>query len=123
VKNGILLVDYTNQLRGRGMARDEAILTASPTRMRPILMTSTCAILGMMPIAIAMGSASKLQAPLATVVIGGLATSTALTLFVVPVVYTLFDDLARRVRKDPRDLAAAEKVEPSMASTGPVGGD
>lgn len=120
VKNGILLVDYTNQLRGRGMGRDEAILVASPTRLRPILMTSTCAVLGMLPIAAALGAASQLQAPLATVVIGGLITSTMLTLFVVPVAYTFFDDLARKVRRNPRDLAPAEIIEPSLASTGPV---
>ncbi|MBC8064075.1 MAG: efflux RND transporter permease subunit, partial [Chlorobia bacterium] len=96
VKNGILLVDYTNQLRARGMGRDEAILTASPTRLRPILMTSLCASLGMLPLALGVGASSELQAPLATAVVGGLATSTFLTLFVVPVVYTFFDDLARR---------------------------
>lgn len=120
VKNGILLIDYTNQLRGRGMSRDEAILTASPTRLRPILMTSVCAVLGMLPIAAALGASSQLQAPLATVVIGGLTTSTMMTLFVVPVAYTFFDDLARKFRRDPRDLAPATIVEPSLASTGPV---
>jgi HAE1 family hydrophobic/amphiphilic exporter-1 len=117
VKNGILLVDYTTQLRGRGMVRDEAILTASPTRLRPILMTSIAAILGMIPLALASGD---IQAPLATVVIGGLATSTILTLFVVPVVYTFFDDLARKVRKDPRDLAQSVMVEPTPSATGSV---
>lgn len=120
VKNGILLVDYTDQLRAKGFSRDEAILRAAPTRLRPILMTSVSAVFGMLPIAAAMGAASQLQAPLATVVIGGLITSTALTLIVIPVVYTLFDDLARKLRKDPRDLSAAANVEPSMASAGPV---
>jgi len=120
VKNGILLVDYTNQLRASGLSRDEAILRAAPTRLRPILMTSVSAVFGMLPIAASMGAASQLQAPLATVVIGGLITSTVLTLLVVPVVYTLFDDLARKMRKDPRDLAAALNVEPSVASAGPV---
>lgn len=120
VKNGILLVDYTTQLRSRGMLRDEAILVAAPTRLRPILMTSVCAVLGMLPLAAALGAASQLQAPLATVVIGGLATSTMLTLFVVPVVYTFFDDLARSARKDPRDLSRSTMVEPSLASAGPV---
>ncbi len=119
VKNGILLVDYTNQLRGRGVPRDEAILVASPTRLRPILMTSIAAIFGMIPLAAATNAASQLQAPLATVVIGGLATSTLLTLFVVPVVYTFFDDMARKVRKDPRDFAAALGIEPTPASVGP----
>lgn len=119
VKNGILLVDYTNQLRSRGIPRNDAILTASPTRLRPILMTSISAIFGMIPLAAALGSASQLQAPLATVVIGGLATSTLLTLFVVPIVYTFFDDLARRARKDDRDLATAIGIEPTPAAAGP----
>lgn len=120
VKNGILLVDYTNQLRATGMGRDEALLRAAPTRLRPILMTSIAAVFGMLPLALSLGAASQLQAPLATVVIGGLLTSTILTLVVVPVVYTLFDDLGRRFRKDPRDLSPATMVEPSLASTGPV---
>ncbi len=114
VKNGILLVDYTNQLRARGMPRDEALITAGPTRLRPILMTTLAAILGMMPLALGWGEGSEMYVPLATVVIGGLATSTMLTLFVVPTVYTYFDDLGRRFRKDPRDLARAELVEPSV---------
>jgi len=95
VKNGILLVDYTNRLRATGLERDEAILTAGPTRLRPILMTTCAAILGMFPLALALGRGSETQAPLATAVIGGLMTSTFLTLFIVPVVYTLFDDVAR----------------------------
>jgi len=114
VKNGILLVDYTNVLRGRGLKRDEAVLTAAPTRLRPILMTSSAAILGMMPIAIGLGKGSETQAPMATAVIGGLSTSTLLTLFVVPTVYTLFDDLGRWLRRDKMDLARAEMVEPSL---------
>src|SRR5204863_1836285 len=114
VKNGILLIDYTNQLRTRGLERDEAVLTASPTRMRPILMTASAAVLGMLPLALGVGKGSETQAPLATAVIGGLTTSTMLTLFVVPVVYTLFDDLARFFRKDKRDLAAPELLEPSV---------
>ena len=100
VKNGILLVDYTNQLRERGLERNDAVLTASPTRLRPILMTSIAAILGMVPLALALGKGSETQVPLATAVIGGLTTSTLLTLFVVPVVYTMFDDLGRFFWKD-----------------------
>lgn len=92
VKNGILLVDYTNTLRGRGMEREDAILRAGPTRLRPIMMTASAAILGMLPIAIGLGKGSEVQAPMATVVIGGLITSTILTLFVVPTVYTALDD-------------------------------
>lgn len=97
VKNGILLVDYTNQLRERGLSRDEALLAAGPTRLRPILMTTFAAILGMLPLALALGKGSETQAPLATAVVGGLITSTLLTLFVVPCVYTLFDDLGKRL--------------------------
>src|SRR5205085_4540942 len=109
VKNGILLVDYTNVLRGRGMPRDEAVLTAGPTRLRPILMTTCAAVLGMLPIAIGLGKGSETQAPMATSVIGGLITSTILTLFVVPTVYTLFDDLGHLFRKKQRESAAADK--------------
>ena len=96
VKNGILLVTYTNQLRAEGMERNEALLKAGPTRLRPILMTSLCAILGMSPLAIGIGTGSELYVPLATAVMGGLATSTVLTLFVIPAVYTIFDDLKNR---------------------------
>ncbi len=93
VKNGILLVDYTNTLRRRGIERNEAILTAGPTRLRPILMTACAAMLGMIPLAIG----TSTQAPMATVVVGGLLTSTFLTLFVVPVMYTVMDDIALRM--------------------------
>ena len=96
VKNGILLVSYTNQLREAGMGREEAVLTASPTRLRPILMTACAAMLGMLPIAIGLGKGSEIQAPMATAVIGGLLTSTMLTLLVVPTVYTVFDDISNR---------------------------
>jgi HAE1 family hydrophobic/amphiphilic exporter-1 len=98
VKNGILLVDYTNQLRSRGMEREEAVLTAAPTRLRPIMMTTLAAILGMVPLALGIGTGSEMYVPLATTVIGGLATSTMLTLFVVPTVYTLFDDLIQKMQ-------------------------
>jgi HAE1 family hydrophobic/amphiphilic exporter-1 len=104
VKNGILLVDYTNLLRKRGMPRDEAILVAGPTRLRPILMTTCAAILGMTPLAIGLGSGSELYVPLATAVIGGLATSTLLTLLVVPTVYTIFDDFEQKIRARTRPL-------------------
>jgi HAE1 family hydrophobic/amphiphilic exporter-1 len=98
------------------MNRDEAILTASPTRLRPILMTSSAAILGMMPLALGIGKGSETQAPLATAVVGGLATSTLMTLFIVPIVYTFFDDVARRFRHDERDLAPVPALGPSVSS-------
>ncbi len=118
VKNGILLVDYTNLLRRQGMSRDAAVQQAGPTRLRPILMTSSAAILGMIPIALALGKGSETNAPMATVVIGGLLTSTFLTLFVVPVIYTVFDDLGRRFRRDDRDFSAPVLVEPTPAAVG-----
>ncbi len=99
VKNGILLVDYTNTLRARGMKREDALLTAGPTRLRPILMTACAAVLGMLPLALGLGDGSEVQAPMATVVIGGLLTSTILTLFVVPAVYSLLDDAALMCRR------------------------
>lgn len=114
VKNGILLIDYTNLLRERGRTRDEAVLEASPTRLRPILMTSLATGFGMLPLALGLGEGSETLTPLATAVVGGLTTSTVLTLFVVPVVYTLFDDLARRLRKDDRDLSRPPLLEPSV---------
>jgi HAE1 family hydrophobic/amphiphilic exporter-1 len=93
-KNGILLVDYTNVLRGRGLSRFDALLLAGPTRLRPILMTTFAMIFGMMPVAFALGEGAEFRAPMGQAVIGGLITSTFLTLFVVPVVYTILDDLS-----------------------------
>ena len=113
VKNGILLVDYTNRLRAGGMATREALLRAGPTRLRPILMTASAAMLGMLPIASGLGEGSEVQAPMATAVIGGLMTSTILTLFVVPVVYSLLDGVASRLqaRREGRSEEPVEVVE------------
>ena len=91
-KNGILLIDFTNQERGRGLPRREALLSAARIRLRPIIMTTVAMIFGMIPLALALGEGSEQRAPMARAVIGGLITSTLLTLFVVPVVYTLLDD-------------------------------
>lgn len=93
-KNSILLVDYTNTLRERGMERNEAVLTASPVRLRPILMTSLSTIFGVLPTAVGIGPGSETRAPMAIAIAGGMLTSTLLPLFAVPVVYTIFDDLA-----------------------------
>jgi len=93
-KNGILLVDYTNVLREKGLSRFEALIQAGPTRLRPILMTTFAMIFGMMPVALALGEGSEFRAPMGQAVIGGLITSTLLTLFIVPVVYTMLDDLS-----------------------------
>jgi HAE1 family hydrophobic/amphiphilic exporter-1 len=91
-KNGILLVDFVNQQRGQGVARTDAILMSARVRLRPIIMTTMAMIFGMIPLALALGEGAEQRAPMAHAVIGGLITSTLLTLFVVPVVYSLLDD-------------------------------
>ena len=98
-KNAILIVDYINQLRREGLERTEAILKAGPIRLRPILMTTAATILGMAPIALGLGAGSELRSPMAVAIAGGLVTSTLLSLIVVPVVYTLLDDLKPRYRE------------------------
>ena len=93
VSNAILLVDYTNILRRRdGKPLREAVELAGRTRLRPILMTTSTTILGLVPMALAIGEGAELQAPLARVVIGGLAASTVVTLLLVPAVYTIFEE-------------------------------
>jgi HAE1 family hydrophobic/amphiphilic exporter-1 len=97
-KNGILLIDFVNQARESGSDRAGAILTAGRVRLRPIIMTTAAMIFGMLPLALALGEGAEQRAPMARAVIGGLFTSTLLTLFVVPVVYTLLDDVAAGIR-------------------------
>lgn len=95
VNNAIVLVDYVNQLRRRGLPREEAILEAGPVRLRPILMTSLTTVFALLPLSMGLGEGSEGQAAMATVVIGGLIFSTFLTLVVVPVGYTLLEDIWR----------------------------
>jgi HAE1 family hydrophobic/amphiphilic exporter-1 len=116
MKNGILLVGYTNTLRARGLPLYEAVLEAGPTRMRPVLMTAVSTIFGMLPIAFGRGDGSEWRAPMGVVSIGGLTASTFLTLLVVPVVYTLFDEAGAwlrghwlRLRGRPASEAAAAR--------------
>jgi HAE1 family hydrophobic/amphiphilic exporter-1 len=98
-KNAILLVDYTKILRARGMERTEAIITAGRTRLRPIMMTTLAMIFGMVPLALALGAGAEMRAPMARAVIGGLITSTFLTLLIVPVMYSFLDDFGHWIRK------------------------
>jgi hydrophobic/amphiphilic exporter-1 (mainly G- bacteria), HAE1 family len=100
-KNAILLIDYTKVLRKGGIARREALITAGRTRLRPIMMTTLAMIFGMVPLAFAIGSGAEMRAPMARAVIGGLITSTFLTLLVVPVVYSLLDDAVLYFRRRP----------------------
>lgn len=97
VSNAIVYVDYLKQLRERGMERNAAIVEAGRVRLRPILMTAFTTILAMLPMAIGLGEGAELIAPLATVVIGGLLASTLITLVLVPVVYSIFDDWGRKI--------------------------
>jgi predicted RND superfamily exporter protein len=92
MKNGILLVDYSNTLRGRGASARDAVLEAGPARLRPVLMTTTAMVFGMLPVAFGKGDGAEFRAPMGIISIGGMASSTLLTLLVVPVVYTLIDD-------------------------------
>jgi HAE1 family hydrophobic/amphiphilic exporter-1 len=98
-KNAILLVDFTNQGIREGKDRYTAILDAGQVRLRPILMTTAAMVFGMLPLALALGAGSEQQSPMAHAVIGGIITSTALTLVVVPVLFTYFDTLGRKVKE------------------------
>jgi HAE1 family hydrophobic/amphiphilic exporter-1 len=95
-KNAILVVDFANAQRREGLPRRDALIRAVRIRLRPILMTTLAMIFGMLPLAFEIGAGSEFRAPMARAVIGGLITSTLLTLIVVPVVYTYLDDLATR---------------------------
>ena len=107
VNNAILLLDYTNTLRKAGQTRREALLQACRTRLRPIIMTNLATVMGMLPVTLSQGLGSEIRVPMAVVSIGGLMISAVLTLFVIPSVYTIFDDLAalftRRRESQPSD--------------------
>jgi HAE1 family hydrophobic/amphiphilic exporter-1 len=96
-KNAILLIDFANQARARGADRRTALIDAGQIRLRPIVMTTLAMIFGMLPLALALGAGAEFRAPMARAVIGGLITSTLLTLVVVPVVYSIFDDMGQKV--------------------------
>lgn len=99
VNNGIVLVDWINQLRGGGMDREEAIVQAGPHRLRAILMTALTTGLAMVPMALGIGEGAEMQAPMGTVVVFGLFASTVLTLVVVPVMYIVLDNMGIKFKK------------------------
>jgi HAE1 family hydrophobic/amphiphilic exporter-1 len=99
MKNGILLVEYANQFRDRGLTAIEAMRAAAPLRLRPILMTALAAIFGMIPIALATSDGAEWRRPMGVLVIGGLLSSTFLTLLVVPVAYTLVADAGKPLKR------------------------
>ena len=96
-KNAILVVDYTNTLRDRGRDRHDALVEAGPTRLRPIMMTTTALVLGMLPVALALGRGSEFRETIGITIIGGMTLSTILTLLVIPCSYTIFDDLSNLI--------------------------
>jgi hydrophobic/amphiphilic exporter-1 (mainly G- bacteria), HAE1 family len=96
-KNGILLIDYANTLRQRGLSRTAALREAGETRLRPILMTTVALVAGLMPLALGLEEGSETYKGMASVIIGGMLSSTLLSLLVVPCMYTYFDDLQRGV--------------------------
>lgn len=107
-KNSILIVEYTNQLRERGLETAAAVLEAGRIRLRPILMTSVATIMGALPIALGIGAGSISRRPLGYAIVGGILFSTVLTLYVVPVVYLLLDRATQRVARRAPRLAPAE---------------
>ena len=115
VANAIVYVDYLKRLRERGMERDEAIAEAGRVRLRPILMTAFTTILAMLPMAIGLGEGAELIAPLATVVIGGLLASTLITLVLVPVVYSIFDDWGQKITARFSDKDSTEGPDMSVS--------
>jgi HAE1 family hydrophobic/amphiphilic exporter-1 len=98
-KNAILLVDFANRARDEGMERGAALLEAARVRLRPILMTTLAMIFGMVPLAFALTEGSEQRAPMGQAVIGGVITSSLLTLVVVPVIYVYLDDLGAWARR------------------------
>ncbi|OCA69861.1 acriflavin resistance protein [Chryseobacterium contaminans] len=111
-KNAIMIVDFTNARKAAGATTHDALIQANHARLRPILMTTIAMIFGMLPIALATGAGAEMNKGLAWVVIGGLTSSLFLTLIIVPVVYSLFDSILRRMGKDNKvDYEAEMKAD------------
>lgn len=110
-KNGTLLIDYTNTLMKKGMNLKDALIESGVTRLRPIIMTSATMIVSMLPVALSMGEGSEMKQSMAIVIIGGMVASTILSPIVIPVVYTLMDDLTRSIFKKKRKERNAKGVE------------
>ena len=99
VNNGIVMVDYMNQLRRKGIEGMLAIIQACSVRLRPVLITASTTILGMMPMALSVSEGSEMRAPMAITVVGGLIATTFLTLFIVPVIYSLVNRISFKTSK------------------------
>lgn len=111
VLNGLVLITYFNQLREQGESVRDAVIDGSLTRLRPVLMTALVASLGFVPMALATGTGAEVQRPLATVVIGGILSSTFLTLIVLPVLYAMFE----RKPKNEKPAPSPKPAEPMLA--------
>lgn len=110
-KNGILLVDVTNQLREQGKSQRDALLEAGPMRLRPILMTTMTMVVGLLPLALALGEGSEMRSGMGIVIIGGLISSLLLTLVLVPVMYSILDGFSRKYKRVPATVPS--KIEDS----------
>ena len=115
-KNGTLLIDYTNTLMDEGMSLKEALIESGTTRLRPIIMTSATMIVSMLPVALAMGEGSEMKKSMAIVIIGGMVMSTLLSPIVLPVVYTLMDDLSKRISKKRKTINTGEVQQIEIGS-------
>jgi hydrophobic/amphiphilic exporter-1 (mainly G- bacteria), HAE1 family len=121
VKNGIVMIDYINQLRERGVEKNQAIIQGASIRLRPILMTSMTAIVGMLPMAFSTREGSEMSAPMATAVAFGLLVSTLLTLFVLPSIYSIVEDLTPRIKRWINTFLFGEEAVPSPDTIRPEG--
>ena len=99
VNNGIVMIDYVNQLRKKGIEKHEALIQAAVTRLRPILITAFTTILGILPMALSRSQGAEMRAPMGVAVAGGLLVSTLFTLFVVPVLYSVADKISYKASK------------------------
>ncbi|MEM8962468.1 MAG: efflux RND transporter permease subunit [Acidobacteriota bacterium] len=113
VNNAIVLVDYINQLKARGLSRQDAVVTAGSIRLRPILMTTATTVLGLLPMALGIGDGAEIRTPMALAVISGLIASTVLTLLIIPTLYDLIDRLSGRF--------AGARTEERVEGYGPIG--
>ncbi len=131
VKNAIILIDKVNQLREDGVAKRQALVEGARSRLRPIMMTTLCAVFGFLPLALAFGEGAEVRSPMAITVIGGLLVSTLLTLLVIPVVYDLLDrkpdafyaERGRRARQQAEQVEQVLAHEQDRLDEGTAGGD
>ena len=117
--NGIVLVSFLNEQRERGLSVREAVMRGTALRMRPVMMTASVAILGLVPMSLGIGEGAEVQAPMARVVIGGMLTSTLITLLFIPTIYTMIEERGLREEAPAKDLG----VEGAPQPLEPIGAD